>query len=161
MSEVEHTDQNEKSSLVVDIRAMGFGGIDQQLSLALRYQLLREPLGLELDPEQLAAEAKSIHLGAFVSDYELVGCVVLDLDEENLVIKMRQLAVDTVWQGHGVGTALVVRAQDIANTLYFSLYCHARETAVPFYSKLGWTKEGDSFEEIGLPHYRMTAPPAN
>lgn len=149
----------EVSSLAFDVRAMPFGGLDQQLSLALRYQVLREPLGLEFDPEQLAEEATSIHLGAFVGDYELIGCLVLDMPEESQQMKMRQLAVDSVWQGHGVGSALVERAQQLAHSTDRDLYCHARATAVPFYTRLGWVQEGESFEEVGLPHYRMTAPP--
>jgi predicted GNAT family N-acyltransferase len=35
---------------------------------------------------------------------------------------------------------------------------HARETAVSFYKKLGYTKEGNVFEEVGIPHWKMTKP---
>merc|ERR1712137_567631 len=158
--EEEHTEQKEESSLAFDVRAMPYGGIDQQLSLGLRYQILREPLGLEFDAEQLAEEATSIHLGAFV-EFELIGCLVLDMQEETQQMKLRQLAVDSVWQGHGVGCALVERAQQLAISTDCALYCHARATAVPFYTRLGWVQEGESFEEIGLPHYRMNAPPSS
>jgi predicted GNAT family N-acyltransferase len=32
---------------------------------------------------------------------------------------------------------------------------HARETAVPFYLKLGYEVVGGQFEEVGIPHFKM------
>jgi predicted GNAT family N-acyltransferase len=32
---------------------------------------------------------------------------------------------------------------------------HARKSALGFYEKLGYTPEGDEFEEVTIPHYLM------
>ena len=32
---------------------------------------------------------------------------------------------------------------------------HARMTAVGFYAKLGYTRVGDGFTEVGIPHVKM------
>lgn len=50
-------------------------------------------------------------------------------------------------------TALEVRAYGELGLR--TLYCHAREDAASFYSQLGWTVEGERFEEAGVPHFKM------
>ena len=35
-------------------------------------------------------------------------------------------------------------------------YLHAQVQAVPFYEKLGFSREGDEFDEAGIPHVRMS-----
>jgi predicted GNAT family N-acyltransferase len=38
---------------------------------------------------------------------------------------------------------------------YLNIELNARESAVAFYKKLGYTVEGDVFEEVSIPHFRM------
>ena len=60
------------------------------------------------------------------------------------------------YQGKGYGALLVAAAENFAIEKGFStMYCHARDTAVPFYLKLGYHKIGDVFEEVSIPHYEM------
>ena len=35
------------------------------------------------------------------------------------------------------------------------MYCHARDSAVNFYSQNNYSKEGDYFDEDGIPHLKM------
>nr|MBP8249907.1 GNAT family N-acetyltransferase [Chitinophagales bacterium] len=35
------------------------------------------------------------------------------------------------------------------------MYCHARDTAIPFYEKLGYSRVGEEFEEVTIPHWEM------
>ena len=57
---------------------------------------------------------------------------------------MRQVAVVGDLQGQGIGTALVKRSEAMARELGFRrMILHARETAVAFYEKLGYTKVGE------------------
>merc|ERR1712137_48964 len=150
------SNKNDKGSIVV--RAMPFGSPEQQQSIQLRYQVLREPLGLQFDPAQLAQEDTHIHLGAFVGD-TLCGCLVLEAHPIAHEMKMRQVAVHPDWQGQGVGRELVEHSQQLALYSHLALYCHARATAAPFYTRLNWRQEGEGFEEVGLPHFLMHAPP--
>ncbi|MBK6878814.1 MAG: GNAT family N-acetyltransferase [Ignavibacteria bacterium] len=32
---------------------------------------------------------------------------------------------------------------------------HARDSAVPFYEKLGYSKVGDMFTEVTIPHFKL------
>ena len=124
-------------------------------AVALRYDVLRRPLGLEFLPEQLAMEWDNIHLAAFADSGQLLGYLNLTpVDEKE--VKMRQVAVSPAAQGKGIGAALVAESESVAAQQHFALITlHARATAVPFYLKLGYTLIEGEFEEVGIPHFKM------
>ena len=130
------------------------GSGEYEETVALRDEVLRKPLGLSYDPAELAGEKDSFHF-ALREGTELVACLVLKpLDEH--CIKMRQLAVRESSQGKGFGRELVNYAESFAKERgYSEIVLHARETARGFYDKLGYTSEGESFLEVGLPHVAM------
>lgn len=124
-------------------------------SVALRDAALRKPLGLSFTVEQLAEEWSSWHLGAYDEHSLLSGILVLRpiSDEE---VKMRQVAVAESFRGQGIGSLLVAYSEVFAKRQGFSLMTlHARQTAVPFYTALGYEVVGDPFEEVSLPHRKM------
>ena len=130
------------------------GSVAYEESIALRYQVLRKPLGLSYDPAELAGEKDSFHL-ALRKGAVLVACLVLKpLDEQ--CIKMRQLVVRESSQGKGCGRELVNYAEYFVRERdYAEIVLHARETALGFYEKLGYQIEGNPFTEVGLPHLAM------
>jgi predicted GNAT family N-acyltransferase len=124
-------------------------------SISLRDDILRKPLGLAFSVDELAREYGDFHFGAFNQHMELVACLVL-VPLENGSIKMRQVAVLESLQGSGQGTALVQASELFCKKLRFSkIVLNARETAVNFYLKMDYTKIGDVFTEVGIPHYKM------
>ena len=69
---------------------------------------------------------------------------------------MRQLAVVPDLQRQGIGKALVEYSEALARQNgYRRMILHARETAVAFYEKLGYSRFGDQFEEVTIPHWAM------
>jgi predicted GNAT family N-acyltransferase len=74
-------------------------------------------------------------------------------------VKLERFAVLKEARGKGVGQALVRGVLgDIssdANAFSKLKYLHAQLTAVPLYSKFGFEKEGDIFEECNILHYKM------
>ncbi len=74
-------------------------------------------------------------------------------------VKLERFAVLKEARGKGVGQALVAEVlNDIStdpNTIGKLKYLHAQLTAVPLYSKFGFEKEGDIFEECKILHYKM------
>ncbi len=137
-----------------NIRVIPFQSVDYDKEVALRYAVLRKPLGLQFTAEQLAAEGEFIHLGYFENE-NLLACLIL-APEEKGKIKMKQVAVAAEMQGKGVGAQLVKGAETLAVEKGFTiLYCHARDTAVPFYEKLGYKRVGAMFEEVTIPHWEM------
>lgn len=120
----------------------------------LRNEILRKPLGLSFDKEELDKERDDILMGAFEDD-KLLGCCLLTRMDV-FTVRLRQMAVPNNMQGKGVGRALMIFAENIARDLGYKKLCmHARQTAVGFYQKLGYSISGEPFEEVTIPHYIM------
>ena len=137
----------------VTLHVLSFGSPEYDRTVELRRAVLRRPLGLEFDPDQLAAEGEDTHLALYDGD-DLLACLVLSPQGEAL--KMRQVAVRADARGRGVGRELVRASERWAIENGFTrMTLHARQTAVPFYERLGYLVVGDPFLEIGLPHRAM------
>ncbi len=136
-------------------RTFPYGSPDYTASLALREAVLRKPLGLDWELDAFDGEGYSFHLGAF-SDDRLLGCLILKPTSATH-LKMRQVAVSPDTQGHGIGTKLVIFAEEFArHSGYRQITAHARDTAIPFYRKLGYAIIGASFLELSIPHYLIS-----
>lgn len=141
-------------NISMEIKLISYRSPDYEQMINLRMEILRKPLGLTFTDEQLAAEANDYFVGAFDND-GLLGCCVLTPKSEN-EIQLRQMAVQQQLQGRGVGAAIINFAEQLCIEKGFSkLMMHARNTAVPFYQKLGYNIEGNEFEEVGISHYKM------
>ncbi|MCC7439274.1 MAG: GNAT family N-acetyltransferase [Armatimonadetes bacterium] len=140
---------------MLTIRQIQHGTAEYEETVALRDDILRRPLGLTFTPESLAGEASEIHIACYSSN-QLVGCLIL-APLGNGELKMRQVAVADLAQGQGIGKAMVEFSENFArNNGFSSISMHARETAVPFYLKLGYEVIGERFEEVSIPHFKMT-----
>lgn len=131
-----------------------FGSAEQIQSLGLRDAVLRKPLGLEFDPEDLKKEKNQVHIIAG-NGQRIIGCLLL-MHDSGKPVKMRQVAVHPQFQGTGIGAGMVQIAETwcIENG-YKKMELHARETAIPFYLKLGYHTKGAVFTEVGIPHMTM------
>lgn len=138
----------------IDIRQIKIGSEEYEEELKLRDMVLRKPLKLSLFNENLESEKNDYHIGAFLSG-SLVGVLVLT-PLNNIEIKMRQVAIYESFRGKGIGTKLVVYAEEFAKNLgYKKIILNSRKTAVEFYEKLGYTKVSEEFIEVTIPHYKM------
>ena len=138
----------------MELRVAEHGSALYQTSVDLRLRVLRWPLGLDFTSEELAAEASDEHLVAVDDDRVIAVAVATPLGDG--VVKMRQVAVDPEWQGKGVGKALVRFFEERAVANGFNkIVLSAREPAVQFYLPLGYSVEGEPFEEVTIPHRKM------
>lgn len=136
------------------IKVVDCGSPQYQQTLDLRNEILRRPFGLQFTPEDRRNDEPDFHLACFHED-RLVGCLILKA-LSSAELKMRQFAVAGVYQRRGVGRALVAFAERFAADHGFHVIeLNARETAVPFYEKLGYLTIGDRFLELGIPHFKM------
>ena len=140
---------------MINIRQFDFATPDYDQSIVLRDLILRKPLNLSFNEEDLAKEYDSIHLGAFDEKNRIIGCLVLKaLPGDNY--KMRQVAVANELQGKGIGSALVTASETHLKSLGAkSIELNARDVAIPFYLNLDYEKVGKEFEEVGIKHFRM------
>jgi len=136
------------------VKLIDHGSGEYKQMVHLRIQLLRKPLGLSFDEEELTKEKSDILIGCFEDD-KLEGCCLLT-EISPKTLRLRQMAVVSGLQGKGIGKVLTQFAENIARDRgYTKVMMHARKTAIGFYEKLGYRKSGDEFEEVTIPHYVM------
>lgn len=135
-----------------------YGSLEYSEMVSLRYKILRKPLSLTFSENDLLKDKEDILIGCFdEKSNTLVGCCILSKKTED-TIQLRQMAVAIQYQRHnlGIGSQLIFFVEKLAkNEGYNDIYLHAREVAVGFYKKNGYTIQGDSFEEVGIPHFEM------
>lgn len=133
-----------------------FGSSRYDELVELRYKILLEPLGLKFLDSFRDKESSYLHLGCVESldDKLLGGMVMVPVNDEE--VRMMQVAVDTRYQGEGIGRELVKYAEKRAKASGFSkIVMHAMLSVVNFYEKIGYTQEGDIFEENGITFAKM------
>ena len=134
-----------------------YGSKAYRQALELRHQVLRVPLGMDLydgSYDDLSTEDRFYHFGAFKDDV-LVGCV-MGIPISPTDIRIKQMAIAESFQKQGVGKRLFMAFEAYLLNLGISRFVlHAREVAHGFYLNMGYAIIGDSFEEVGIPHYHM------
>jgi GNAT superfamily N-acetyltransferase len=112
-------------------------------------------------------EPATLHLAAYADGAEPVGVVTLlprawparpadeDSDGDH---QLRGMAVDPRRQGQGVGSVLLTAALErLAARGATLLWCNARMSAVAFYERGGFRRDGAVFRQppFGIEHVRM------
>lgn len=136
------------------IKQIDHGTTEYKQMVELRNEILRKPLGLSFDPEELTRETDDILIAAFEEDTMLGCCLLTKVDKQ--CVRLRQMAVQNNLQGKGIGAAMMNYAENVARDAgYHKVIMHARKTATGFYEKLGYKVTGKEFVEITIPHYVM------
>ena len=136
------------------LKQIDFGTPEYRQMLALRYEILRKPLGLDFTPEELKQEENDILIAAFEEEKMLGCCFLTAIDSHG--VKLRQLAVQNNLQGKGIGASLMNFAENIARDRGFrTIQLNARKVALEFFEKQGYKVEGDEFIQLGIPHFLM------
>lgn len=119
----------------------------------LRQDILRTPLGLVFTEAELEREKNNIQIAGFIDD-DIIATASLTAEPPSY--RMRLVAVKENLQGLGVGSKLLDFCNAYAKEKGMtSIYCHAREHAIPFYKKKGYVAEGEDFNEVGIMHIKM------
>jgi predicted GNAT family N-acyltransferase len=121
----------------------------------LRYRVLREPLGQPRGSERDAGDETGIHF-ALYHDNKLKA--IARLDEVDMdVAQTRFVAVEEGEQGKGYGKLIMYAVeQEAAEKLYTKMILHARDYAVDFYLKMGYTMIEPSYKLFDvLQHFLM------
>ncbi|MBA2369981.1 MAG: GNAT family N-acetyltransferase [Candidatus Protochlamydia sp.] len=137
----------------VSIKLVPHGSDAYHAIVALREEVLRAPLGLTISSEELEREKNYFHIACYLEE-ELCGtAMMVPMGEE---IKIQRVAVKEQAQGHGIGSELMNFCEMFArNNGFRALYCHARDSAIKFYAKNNFVGEGEMFDELGFPHWKM------
>ena len=109
------------------------------------------PEALEWDGEDSGAT----HVMARDTAGRAIGTARLLLHHE--LAHIGRMAVLQAWRGRGVGSAMLeclIAAAKKRGAV--SVFLNAQTTAVPFYERAGFKREGKEFLDAAIAHYRMT-----
>jgi predicted GNAT family N-acyltransferase len=121
----------------------------------LRELVLRLPLGMRFSAEELELENDTYHIAAYDENKKIVGAVML-VPLSSTKLKMRQVVITEDWQGRGIGKELIEFAETFARSKgYEIIEANARQTALGFYEKLDYHKQGKEFMEVGIAHMKV------
>lgn len=136
------------------LKIIDHGSPEYMQMVKLRDVILRKPLGLVFTQQDLEKEKDNILIGAFEED-QMLGCCML-VEEEPIIVRLRQMAVLNDLQGKGIGRALMNFAENLARDRgYKIIRMNARINAVGFYEKVGYKVKGNQFIEVTIPHFVM------
>lgn len=122
--------------------------------LALRQEVLRKPLGLDLYQQDLSKEVKYWHFGALINQ-QLVACLMI-VPGSNRQVTLKQMAVSPCARGKGVGQQLIRYVEQyLVSRGIQNIELAARQSAIGFYQKLGYQCVGEPYIEVSLTHQRM------
>ena len=141
---------------MIKIIDIDFGSSRYDQLVELRYKILLEPLGLKFLDSHRNAEAGYLHIGCIEGlDDKLIGGLMM-VPVDNETIRLMQVAVDSKYQGEGVGREMVKYAEQRAREAgYNKIIMHAMLSVVHFYEKNGYRQEGEIFEEQGITFAKM------
>lgn len=123
-------------------------------AVKLREKILREPLGSSFSDQELEEEKDHFQIAGFLDDVIIATAV---LAPEGDAMKMQRVVVTEYLRSLNIGSEMMAFCEKFASDQHFNeMYCHARDAAVNFYIKNGYTGVGDYFDEDGIPHLKMT-----
>ena len=124
-------------------------------SLVIRNDVLRKPLNLNIYDEDLSDEEDQIHF-VLEKDNQILGTVSLVVHYKKNTGKLRQMATIPEVRGDGYGRMLVHELEKYAvNNEMKTVLLHARQYAIGFYQKMGYTICSEPFEEVGIKNVVM------
>jgi GNAT superfamily N-acetyltransferase len=129
-----------------------------QQVFALRYAILREPWNQPPGSEIAEDDASSLHAAILDAHNNVIATARIHrVSEEEAQIRF--MAVAKEWQGKGIGEAVLRFTEGLGRRNYKGIisYClHARENALEFYTKNGYTLVEKSYVLFDtIQHYYM------
>ena len=126
----------------------------------LRRRVLREGTPSDVVRFEQDAWPTTFHLGARDADGALVGIATFFPSptpwRDGKAVQLRGMAVEAAHQGAGIGRQLLDEAMErLRNAGFEVLWANARDTALPFYRRLGMEVVGEGFltTDTKLPHH--------
>lgn len=110
----------------------------------------------EADFDGLDTDPNTLNFVAYLNDINPVGTARVRLLEERTLAKIERVAVLATVRGKRVGAQLMEAIEEyLAAQRVPSAFLDSQESAKSFYEKLGYTQEGEPFDEVGIPHVKM------
>jgi predicted GNAT family N-acyltransferase len=106
------------------------------------------PAELEWDTQDAIAQ----HVLAYDNQHNPVGTARMLVNG-----RIGRMAVLAPWRRQGVGGAMLVQLLDLARAQGLKqVYLSAQSQALPFYQRHGFKPKGQTYQEVGILHQKMT-----
>ncbi|MGQ4647067.1 GNAT family N-acetyltransferase [Lyngbya aestuarii] len=120
-----------------------------------RWLVLRKPLGMEKGSERDKHDNNALHLVAIDNDRVIGSARLRELSDNTGSIAY--VAVLSEFRNQGIGTKLITRLLDQAHKKNLkSVRLMARIDSLGFYNRLSFSRDGEPFDFLGLPHTFMS-----
>ncbi|OKS84721.1 GNAT family N-acetyltransferase [Mucilaginibacter polytrichastri] len=122
----------------------------EQITPQLTWRLRRDELypGEYMFNMEMEEDNHAMHFGGFM-DNKLIA--VVSLFQNGTDFQFRKFAVQANQQGKGIGRELLQYITDFAKAEGGTrIWCNARDTAIQFYIKAGFTSTGEVFARKGV-----------
>ena len=124
----------------------------QKDAQAIRYAVFVEEQNIPADLEWDAMDALCLHAVAYDDNNQAIGTGRLLPDGH-----IGRMAVLESARGPGIGAAILLTLMEQAKHRgQMAVQLNAQVTAESFYQREGFTREGELFDEAGIPHVHMT-----
>lgn len=138
----------------------GFRIASRDEILGVRHAVLRPGKPLESAYFDCDVHPDTFHVAAESSEGIIIGCATFakSIWENQYALQLRGMAVIPAFQGKGVGKLLLDFATQYIREHHIAalVWCNARASAFPFYTKNGWEFASDLFDIPGIgPHKKM------
>ena len=125
---------------------------DRPALQSVRRRVFIEEQGIPESEEWDALDPVARHVLAVAKNRDVVGTGRLEPTG-----KIGRVAVLPQYRGTGVGSLIMGHLVNQATELGCTrVYLHAQTAAEGFYRRLGFRAEGPAFDEVGIPHVRMS-----
>jgi len=136
------------------VKKIKFGSKDYYDLLEFRYINLRKPLNINWSSDDLKNENEQIHFALKKKNIIIGSCILKQLGKKECCI--RQMAISTEFQNNGYGKKLLRYAENYAfKQNIIKINIKARMSAVGFYLKEGYKKEGKIFIDVTVKSVKM------
>lgn len=137
----------------IDFKIITHGSETWREAVKLRENILRKPLGQTFTAAELEEEKNHHQIIGLLNNEVIATAVLVPV---GTFLKMQRVVVSSMHQNLSIGSEMMRFCEAFAKEKSFeSIYCHARDSAVNFYLKNGYTAVGDYFDEDGIPHLKM------
>lgn len=151
---VESLPKRKRRILQTTYKVISCNSEEYKAALSIRNEVLRKPLGLYFTEKDISEDDQDIHIIAII-DHQVIGCLILK-EIDKTIVKMRQVAISPTFQGMGIGKEMVEFAEQIAIQMHYStMELHARIESASFYDSLLYSRIGNEFKEVNIPHIKM------